>query len=50
MYPAIHLVLNMLTRVVPTAPQAQAAAIPVSNSHTDCLRCAGQSVFFVDAP
>ena len=43
---AIHLVLNTLPRVVPTAPQAQAAAIPVSNSHTDCLRFAGQSVFF----
>ena len=45
MHPAIHLVLDRLPRVVPTAPQAQAAAIPASNSHTDCLRCAGQSVF-----
>ncbi len=46
MYQTIDLVLNTLPRVVPTAPQAQAAATPASNSHTDCLRCAGQSVFF----
>jgi hypothetical protein len=46
MHPAFHLVLNTLPWVVPTAPQAQAATIPASNSHTDCLRCAGQSVFF----
>ena len=43
---AIHLVLKALARVVPTAPQALAAATRVSNSHTDCFRCAGQSVFF----